>query len=799
MPIRDKIQEGIDYQNQSIPAKRLKEKLLPLKSKEEQTAKRWFWELLQNASDYNDTVSVKLDVDDHKVVFSHNGNPFSIEDVLNLISPDSRKDHDEVRKDNIGKFGSGLVSTHILSSEMSVQGAFADDDSLYKFELFLDRRSFENKDDLIKEIQKAKKRLLEEEHELISAEEYTGYMTSFAYNTNKRLLGMSTTRDVVSEGLQQIYDVLPYTLAFMTKVASVEIHDSRKNSTINNYRIYREQNNNGYIVYNIEQDDKIYSRTFIKQTHKRVETTFEIAKGRIQPYPTNIAKLFCGLPMIGSEKIGLPIIVNSFAFEPTIEREGVEITAGDDHNRGLLTEAGELYHSVIQYISANKLKNAYHLTKLSNTYNGLEGSKIMFKSRIVPLFQSEIENAVIVENVKGEWIKFSNILLAYKEGKPFDELYEVAREIKQTAFPTEESFKGWVDATDFTIFKDQKFALIQLAEHVAAYQQLQAIVLQFSTDTKKWLHKVISLIVEEDENLLSKHYLLPNQKGQLKSLKDIYIDDDIPEALKAIHNKLLPDAIEESLLDSRFNDFAEIIDKKYSTQDIAHIIDITLKEKYSAEKGSTASFIIPLNDLYKWINSFNEKQKDIAEMFPWFYPKRATLFMDTFGDEERDYAFSIVQSGKMKALASLADSSITAEELEYLSSRPEALAKIYALMQEEVDDKEHANSTTGDYGEELVYNDLKQKYPRNEGYEVVWSSKKGEPHFDFEVRHNSKTMMYVDAKTTTRGIANSDSIPFFMRMSQWEFLPTIGEDVRYVIARVFAKGDLIQYMQIKME
>ena len=90
----------------SIPAKRLREKLLPLKSKEEQTAKRWFWELLQNASDYNDTVDVLLEVNDNQVIFKHNGNPFSIQDVLNLISPDSGKDKDEVKKDNIGKFGS---------------------------------------------------------------------------------------------------------------------------------------------------------------------------------------------------------------------------------------------------------------------------------------------------------------------------------------------------------------------------------------------------------------------------------------------------------------------------------------------------------------------------------------------------------------------------------------------------------------------------------------------------------------------------------------------------------------------
>ena len=81
------IEEEERKQSLSIPAKRLREKLLPLKSKEEQTAKRWFWELLQNASDYNQTVDILLEINDNHVTFRHTGNPFSIQDVLNLISP----------------------------------------------------------------------------------------------------------------------------------------------------------------------------------------------------------------------------------------------------------------------------------------------------------------------------------------------------------------------------------------------------------------------------------------------------------------------------------------------------------------------------------------------------------------------------------------------------------------------------------------------------------------------------------------------------------------------------------------
>ena len=172
--------------------------------------------------------------------------------------------------------------------------------------------------------------------------------------------------------------------------------------------------------------------------------------------------------------------------------------------------------------------------------------------------------------------------------------------------------------------------------------------------------------------------------------------------------------------------------------------------------------------------------------------------MDSFGENERDYAFTIVQSGKVKALAALAESEITSEELEYIGKNPDILTKVYELMQDETNDRDNANLKTGDFGEQLVYKDLRAKYKESSGYKVIWASKEGEARFDFEVKLKGETVFYIDAKTTMRGIANSDSIPFFMRNSQWEFLPTIDETAKYLIARVFKGDQSIKYLQIEM-
>jgi hypothetical protein len=342
----------------SIPAKRLREKLIPLKSKEEQTAKRWFWELLQNASDYNETVDVTLEINDARITFKHNGCPFSIQDVLNLISPDSGKDKDEVKKENIGKFGSGLVSTHILSSEIEVKGAFKseNEEQLYKFNILLDRSSYENKDKLIDSIELTKKGL-KETNSKIAKEKYSGFMTSFSYNLNKILPGLSSSINVVELGLEYIYEVLPYTLCFMSKVKSVTIIDKRKKSGNKNYLIKRKTVNDSTPKFEITENLKISEIEFIKKRHKQVETVYRHINNEVVSLPAEISKLFCGLPMIGSENIGLPFILNSLDFEPTLERENVEITVNDKQNTFLFKQATELYKLLLDDISNKKLDN----------------------------------------------------------------------------------------------------------------------------------------------------------------------------------------------------------------------------------------------------------------------------------------------------------------------------------------------------------------------------------------------------------------------------------------------------------
>ena len=53
----------------SIPAKRLMEKLEPIPSKIGMLQYRWIWELIQNASDFNDEVDVEVEFNEYNLQF----------------------------------------------------------------------------------------------------------------------------------------------------------------------------------------------------------------------------------------------------------------------------------------------------------------------------------------------------------------------------------------------------------------------------------------------------------------------------------------------------------------------------------------------------------------------------------------------------------------------------------------------------------------------------------------------------------------------------------------------------------
>lgn len=221
-------EERAHYQN--IATKILRE-MSELRSRVEAsstTSKRWIWELIQNAKDVHIggkvkiRIEVELDGDDPHVTFRHNGQPFSADNIRFLVEQISTKDRkkDETgRQKTTGKFGTGFLTTHLLSELVAVQGVAKEPDLDYRqFELLLDRSGFD-----IDSITEAVKNAKTSVQDLDDTPPYRKYVAG-AFNTSFRYtLTDQLSRTVAKSGLADLDVCLPYTLVFVPEIESVEV------------------------------------------------------------------------------------------------------------------------------------------------------------------------------------------------------------------------------------------------------------------------------------------------------------------------------------------------------------------------------------------------------------------------------------------------------------------------------------------------------------------------------------------------------------------------------------------------
>jgi hypothetical protein len=189
---------NINQSKQKVYEKAVATKILDLmdklrESNNKNNPRRWIWELLQNAKDVKSherggvDVTVDLRASDAILAFKHNGRCFSSDNITFLIEQVSTKERSEENlEDTTGKFGTGFLTTHLLSEVIEVKGVVKDDELPYrKFCILLDRSGTE-----IKEITASVNKSLEQLDQLEHAKDYADYgeskfNTIFTYKLNQ--------------------------------------------------------------------------------------------------------------------------------------------------------------------------------------------------------------------------------------------------------------------------------------------------------------------------------------------------------------------------------------------------------------------------------------------------------------------------------------------------------------------------------------------------------------------------------------------------------------------------------------
>ena len=195
--------------------------LQALEDKKFKIMSRWVWELLQNARDVapiDAALRVHLSVEPDHLSFRHNGRPFTNEEISHLIYHGSTK-HIDSESDSIGHFGSGFISTHLLSKRIYISGQMTNE---HRFKFCLNREASS---------------AVELTHVMdCSWEEFKSSLTpaneipSGNYTTEYIYPLTSENTNVVEVGITSLQSCAPYLLAFNQSLTSIEIQTGEPNS-----------------------------------------------------------------------------------------------------------------------------------------------------------------------------------------------------------------------------------------------------------------------------------------------------------------------------------------------------------------------------------------------------------------------------------------------------------------------------------------------------------------------------------------------------------------------------------------
>ena len=150
------IEDRLIYNNNKLVADKIRKTLLNIRNVPGISAKRWIWELIQNAKDVPNKfgkVEIKIELTENSLIFSHNGSYFTIDNILGILQQISSKDSKNL-EDQTGKFGTGFIGTHLLSNKVKIKGIVKYRGNYRKFLINLDR-SADSSEELMKEVSKS--------------------------------------------------------------------------------------------------------------------------------------------------------------------------------------------------------------------------------------------------------------------------------------------------------------------------------------------------------------------------------------------------------------------------------------------------------------------------------------------------------------------------------------------------------------------------------------------------------------------------------------------------------------------
>ena len=599
---------------------------------------RWIWELLQNARDAAAgkaaSLTAAVEHQEGELAFLHNGSGFTRDQISRLIYHGSTKFELE---GTIGQFGSGFLTTHLLSSKIDVSG-FLNDGRSFEFRLERETGSIQS---LVALMDKAWEDFNPSDKPLTVAMP-PGFTTRFAYPA-----GMGTAR-AVEQGIATLKQCAPFVVVFNPEFSTISIKSADSATKFEVKERTLLEKDGPQLVTVAETDGEIHRERKYLLAHREKDSVaipLSMSEGSSICLPLDdIPRLFLGFPLVGTENFSFPAVINSFRFAPTEPRDGVSLwrseeveNAANQANQAVLEEACGLLVDMLQFVALSGWSNAYRLAEIPNILPQKCVNEDKLRDFLKEFLIEKIRQTPAVLNEAGEAIppKESEIPIANTPEGVLS-LWDLLVEWQEDGdiWPRRDEAAGWCDAvrswarlseyeplTFEEAIDGRKVASIvdDVSRDPAADPRthrvsLLANSLKGNIPAINWLDQLISFLRANGQgDAVSEYRIVPSQAGFLRKLTKLHRDVGISEELKTVAG-LLEWRIKPELRDTRITALSEEVG--LGDWDNDYVVGELIRRLRDRAETPDDAFAEASVRLFAWI--VEQKKWDLLRGFPVF-------------------------------------------------------------------------------------------------------------------------------------------------------------------------------------
>lgn len=605
--------------------------------------RRWGWELIQNAKDVHQGSGVIVDIHydqlSNSLFFRHTGKPFTADNIRFLIEQISTKDRgvDEhgIRKQT-GRFGTGFLSTHLLSEIVHVTGVAEEPNHGRKqFQFTLDRSGV-SPEQFTAAVENAKQSV----QGLDSAPDLATYDPNLLNTSFQFTLSDTLSHQVAADGIEDLKQSLPYTLIYVPEVSSVFFRCTGQSIRCSyNGTIGSELKLSQVVVETDQSQQALYSIVTFSKGLTSVSLPVEVLENgcRLLKIDANMPRLFCDFPLVGSEAFPFPAIINNPHFHPTDPRDGVYLLESEREqelsvsNRSIIAEAIECYQEIAKCAIADGWENLHLLADICPLRTKLNWvSNTWFHDNVATPIRRIVSHEDIVTTAGPNGLStILDFLDLPQVWFPFggkrelrDQIWNLAAQWFPNHLPAKEHVDLWYPLLWDGCGKLDSEAFCDRVANVGSMDDLAGQL--SSGDPVGWLNSFYTMLQTDEgstQTLVHGKQIFPNQHGIFCALDSLNADaGNIEEELKDILF-LLNEDVRSSLANTAVAFEVpgnRVIDRNW----VVGRIDSLVNEKCN-DAEIAKSFRPALDALLRWFRA----NPELASMtFPALYRAKYRLY-----------------------------------------------------------------------------------------------------------------------------------------------------------------------------